>query len=84
MKAAGIGPTRKEREMAAQPRTGQSSTNPHAELAQFGGLASAIAHAAMQAAGDIQQATTYSVGDIKIVVQPNPGPTSYSATITPI
>jgi hypothetical protein len=67
--------------MAPQPRTGQMYANPHAELSQFGGIAAAIAKAAMVAAGDIQQPTTYKVTEIQIVVEPNPGPTAYSATM---
>jgi hypothetical protein len=57
--------------------------SPQAELHQFGGLAKAIATAAMEAAADGEDAL-YRVDEILIQVKPNPGPTSYKATIVKV
>ena len=50
-------------------------------------LAIAIAEAATAAAGYIEEhglgTMTFSVSDIRVVVSPNPGPTTYRALITP-
>jgi hypothetical protein len=64
----------------AQQHTKEVPANPQAELHQFGGLAQAIATAAMEAAADGENAF-YKVDEILIQVKPNPGPTSYKVTI---
>jgi hypothetical protein len=57
--------------------------SPQAELHQFGALAKAIATAAMEAAGDGEDAY-YRVAEILIQVKPNPGPTTYKVTIVKV
>jgi hypothetical protein len=70
--------------MPPQRRTREVPANPQAELNQHGALAKAIATAAMDAAGDISEATFYRVDEILIEVRPNPGPTTYKVTIVPM
>ena len=67
----------------AQKHTREVPANPQAELHQHGALAQAIATAAMDAAGDGEDAF-YKVDEILIQVKPNPGVTTYKVTIVKV
>ena len=62
---------------------GEAPADPSLELEQGVALARAIVDAAQQAAGDIHTETEFEVSQIRIMVSPNPGPTSYKVIITP-
>jgi hypothetical protein len=50
---------------------------------EVGALAKAIAEAAMVAAETIEDVQEFEVSRIQITVSPNPGPKSYTVTVTP-
>jgi hypothetical protein len=63
----------------------EADADPDAELdrERFGALARAIAEAAHEAASNISTTQYFSVSNIQIRVEPNPGPTAYKVIITP-
>ena len=62
---------------------GEASADPNVEREQGVALAQAIFAAAELAAGNITTETEFEVSQIRIMVSPNPGPTSYKVIITP-
>jgi len=61
---------------------GEAWADPEVERELRGALARAIADAATEAAGAIEEPTWFEVSRIRIKVEPNPGPTSCKVTIT--